>query len=426
MFHGYLKQSTASQTRTIGPFIDDTDFKSREDGLTIANTDIRLKKNGAADVAKNSGGGTADVNGMYAVTWDATDTDTVGQLNFSVVVSGALIVAGHYLVLEEAVYDALFGASALGYVANAPVTLADNAVALAKVASDLRLALGLIHTGTAAGIAAGTITLASGHGITNTRVLVFLQSGTNAAGKARVATYSGAGDVFNVSPPWDANGETTPSGTIVYSAVPLPRAAEDELTDQGLVLAQGTIGATGNDTTHLHLANLAYGDDEINDHLLVVLDVSTNVKYTTTISDWATTGDLATVPTLPFTPEASVDRYWLLSVKASTGSAPSAADIRAEMDSNSTQLAKLGVPAGASVSADIAAVQAEVDKIGTPAGASVSADIAAVKSDSAAILDDTGTSGVKVDDTTPIEVNIVKVNDVALVGDGNGTPWGPA
>lgn len=57
---------------------------------------------------------------------------------------------------------------------------------------------------------------------------------------------------------------------------------------------------------------------------------------------------------------------------ASYSAPPSASAIRTEIDSNSTQLAKLG----------------------TPAGASVSADIAAVKSDSAAILSDTGTDGV--------------------------------
>lgn len=57
---------------------------------------------------------------------------------------------------------------------------------------------------------------------------------------------------------------------------------------------------------------------------------------------------------------------------ASYSAPPSASSIRSEMDSNSTQLAKLGMPAGASVSADIAAV----------------------KADSAAILSDTGTDGV--------------------------------
>lgn len=44
---------------------------------------------------------------------------------------------------------------------------------------------------------------------------------------------------------------------------------------------------------------------------------------------------------------------------------PTAAENRAEMDSNSTQLAKLGTPAGASVSADIAAIKGVVDAIST-------------------------------------------------------------
>jgi len=121
---GFLKQSTAGQVRWIGPFVDDTDFKTAETALTVANTDIKVSKNGAASASKNSGGGTHDVNGMYAVTWDATDSATVGELKYSVKVAGALQVFGSYVVLEEAVYDALFGASALGYIANAPVNVA--------------------------------------------------------------------------------------------------------------------------------------------------------------------------------------------------------------------------------------------------------------------------------------------------------------
>lgn len=117
----FLKQATGSQSRIIGPFVDDTDFKTAETGLTIANTDIKLMANGAASVNKNSGGGTHRANGCYGVTFDATDTATVGELEVSVVVSGALPVFHKFFVLEEAVYDALFGASAVGYVADQPV-----------------------------------------------------------------------------------------------------------------------------------------------------------------------------------------------------------------------------------------------------------------------------------------------------------------
>jgi len=111
----FLKQSTASQVRAVGPFIDDTDFTTTETGLSIANTDVKLSANGGASANKNSGGGTHIANGMYALTFDATDTATVGELSGSISVSGALVVPFKFTVLEESVYDALFGSGATGY-----------------------------------------------------------------------------------------------------------------------------------------------------------------------------------------------------------------------------------------------------------------------------------------------------------------------
>lgn len=112
----FLRQSTASQSRLIGPFIDNTDFITPLTALTIANTDIKLRANGTTLSNKNSGGGTHQANGEYSVTWDATDTANVGELRYDVSVSGALSVFGTYFVLEEAVYDALFASSAPGYL----------------------------------------------------------------------------------------------------------------------------------------------------------------------------------------------------------------------------------------------------------------------------------------------------------------------
>jgi hypothetical protein len=42
---GWLKQSTAISLR-IGPFVDDTDGKTAEAGLTISQGDVRLSKAG--------------------------------------------------------------------------------------------------------------------------------------------------------------------------------------------------------------------------------------------------------------------------------------------------------------------------------------------------------------------------------------------
>jgi hypothetical protein len=112
----FLKQSTASQEILLGPFLDDTDGKTAETGLTIANTDIKLwKSGGTTESNKNSGGATHIASGRYYAVLDATDTDTVGLLEVSVSVSGALPVRRQFYILEEAVYDALFGASAAGY-----------------------------------------------------------------------------------------------------------------------------------------------------------------------------------------------------------------------------------------------------------------------------------------------------------------------
>ena len=72
----------------------------------------------------------------------------------------------------------------------------------------------------------------------------------------------------------------------------------------GIVPVNGTIGATGNSTTALHLDGIAWADDGPNSMLLTIQDVSTGLYYSRWIEDFATTGDLATVATLPFTPEA--------------------------------------------------------------------------------------------------------------------------
>ena len=48
----YLKADTAV-TLKIGPFLDDSDGKTAETGLTIAQADVRLSKNGGDIAQKN-------------------------------------------------------------------------------------------------------------------------------------------------------------------------------------------------------------------------------------------------------------------------------------------------------------------------------------------------------------------------------------
>lgn len=108
----FLRKATDSQQRSLGPFVSTTDFSTLRNDLTIANTDIKLFKNGGSVSNKASGGGTSRGNGEYGVTFNATDTSTTGELRVSVAMAGALVVTRNYHVLEQNVYDALFGASA--------------------------------------------------------------------------------------------------------------------------------------------------------------------------------------------------------------------------------------------------------------------------------------------------------------------------
>lgn len=110
----FLRQSTASQEILLGPFVASADG-SAQTGLTIANTDIKLLLGGAtSEQNKNSGGGTHIAGGRYSAVLDATDTATVGILEVSVNPASGIPWNKSYYVLEEAVYDAMFAASAVG------------------------------------------------------------------------------------------------------------------------------------------------------------------------------------------------------------------------------------------------------------------------------------------------------------------------
>lgn len=101
-----LKQSTASQEIPLGPFLDNTDGDTEETGLTIANTDISLWKNGTTTlVNKNSGGATHISDGIYYVVLDATDTDTLGPMKGYVHITGALYVWETFLVMTAEAYE---------------------------------------------------------------------------------------------------------------------------------------------------------------------------------------------------------------------------------------------------------------------------------------------------------------------------------
>ena len=109
----WIKQSTASTVK-LGPFLDDTDGKTPETGLTISQADIRLSKNGGGFAQSNNiAGATHDENGYYDVPLNTTDTNTLGTFRVAVSKSGALPVWQDYMVVPANVWDSMFGASTL-------------------------------------------------------------------------------------------------------------------------------------------------------------------------------------------------------------------------------------------------------------------------------------------------------------------------
>ena len=130
-----LRQSTAT-THRMGPFLDDDDGVTPMTGLTIAQADIQISKAGGAFAQTSEASPTTayDKHGFYQVPLTATDTSTAGPLRVEITKNGALPVWEDFVVLAQAVYDALVaGTDNLDVdLVNAP-----NATAVAAIQSGL-------------------------------------------------------------------------------------------------------------------------------------------------------------------------------------------------------------------------------------------------------------------------------------------------
>lgn len=118
----FLRQSTA-QTVRFGPCLDIADGVTEETALTLAQADMRLSKDGGAFAQKSAAGNaTHDSDGWYSTSLSTTDTATVGELLLNVhQPANMLPIWLRWWVLEEDVYDDLFGAAAPGYSTQAEV-----------------------------------------------------------------------------------------------------------------------------------------------------------------------------------------------------------------------------------------------------------------------------------------------------------------
>lgn len=108
-----IPQSTSISVR-IGPFVDETDGFTAEEGLTITQPDIRLSKNGGAFAQKSSAQTLAhDENGFYGLDLSNTDTNTLGRLKVHVHESGARPVTHDFEVLAAQVWNSKYSTDKL-------------------------------------------------------------------------------------------------------------------------------------------------------------------------------------------------------------------------------------------------------------------------------------------------------------------------
>lgn len=214
----YLRQSTAVSV-TIGPFIDDTDGKTLETALTIAQSDVRVSKNGGAYGQKDdSTAATHQEFGNYSVPLSTTDTGTLGGVRIFVTKTGALPVWEDYSVIPAAVYDSLVAGTT------------QLAVQTASIASSA-------VTSVQAGIARTTdlsnlVTTASLTGLAKTSDLSTVAKSTELSGLARSTELSGLSTLAKES-----------TLTAVGSGVTGIKAITDQLsfTTEGMVNASASV-----------------------------------------------------------------------------------------------------------------------------------------------------------------------------------------
>ena len=141
----FLKQSLAYTFR-FGPFLDDTDGKTAETGLTIEDSHIRVSKAGANFIDKAETSDSAhDEAGYYVVVLNGTDTNTVGELQIACHVSGALPVFKTFQVVETDIYAAIF-ADAATLAASVASILEDTATTIPATIATVDTEVGAIKT----------------------------------------------------------------------------------------------------------------------------------------------------------------------------------------------------------------------------------------------------------------------------------------
>lgn len=188
-----LKQSTVA-TIVIGPFVDKTDAVTPETAITIAQTYVKLSKNGGAFAqAANATNAAHTQSGYYTKTLRAADTDTLGRLNLTVTTTATALPVWHeYMVIPANIYDSLVAGSDLinvnlTSIANSTVSTSSAQLGVNVVAMNAAVITSTVINANAIGaaeIASGAITSAKFAAAAITSTVI----NTAAIGAAQIAS----------------------------------------------------------------------------------------------------------------------------------------------------------------------------------------------------------------------------------------------
>lgn len=220
-----LRESTVA-TITMGPALDKTDGVTPESALTPA---VRLKKNGAAAVARSSATAiTHDENGYYNVEVNTTDTNTRGRLRAMFTDAATHVpVWEDFDVLAAAYYDEKYGG---------PLALTDGGASTATLDAGASAVDGF-YVGQ----------------------LITLTSGTGAGQTRRGIGYVGATKVLTVDLPWVTNPIAGTTYRLLASASSMLSVIErDAVADAYLLRVNGIeAGLNPRDAARLAAAGAA-------------------------------------------------------------------------------------------------------------------------------------------------------------------------
>lgn len=315
---------------------------------TTAGRTLDVASTGEAGVDFSNVNGTLDAAeiGSDAITAAKIATDAIGADELAADAIGASELAANAIGASE-VADGAIDAGAI----------ASDALTAAKIAADVTTEITAnvmkpLTTGTAQGAGTGNnqIQLASAEDFTgDDRIncsLVHILSGQGKGQNKIIIDYVNSTDTATVDSDWAQN----PNSGSVYQIVPFVctvsssevgdivwedllsgrttagtsgKKLADLSTSGGgsdLFLLDGSVGGTGNDTTHVHLdVDGIYANDYFNNKPIIVYDVSDSDRaYFAYIEDFVGSSSLATLDrTLPITP-ATTDNFAIIALELSS------------------------------------------------------------------------------------------------------------